>query len=179
MVRWIRIEGGTCRFGDQKRPITVRALEWTRTVLTPAQLGYSTDHRPLTGLSQGDAAQLAQELGGRLPRSVEWEWAASGLDCRLYPWGNDEPTPRRANLRGGPGRTTPVGAYPDGATPQGLLDMAGNVWEWTSSPTLGEGFVLRGASHDSPALYARSTFLNAAPAELASPGIGFRVVREP
>ncbi|MET8981652.1 formylglycine-generating enzyme family protein [Streptomyces sp. NPDC004539] len=179
VIRWVRVAGGVCRFGDRQRPITVRPLEWTRTLLTPAQLGDRTGLRPLTGLTQREAADLARKLGGRLPRSLEWEWAASGPNCRRYPWGDEDPTARRANLRGGPGCSTPVGAYPDGATPQGLLDMAGNVWEWTSSATLGDGFVLRGASHNSPALYARSTFLNAAPAELASAGIGFRVVREP
>lgn len=177
-IRWLRVEGGTCLFGDRKRPIKVRTLEWTRTVLTPAQLGRGTGHRPMTGLSHGEAEELARELGGRLPRSLEWEWAASGTGCRRYPWGDEEPTAWRANLRGGPGRATPVGAYPRGATPEGLLDMAGNVWEWTSSATLGNGYVVRGASHNSPALYARSAFLNAAPEELRSPGIGFRVVRE-
>ncbi|MFI5822835.1 formylglycine-generating enzyme family protein [Streptomyces rishiriensis] len=178
-VSWERVEGGVCRFGDQQRRITVRTLEWTRTVLTGAQLGCGDDPLPVTGLAQPDAAALARALGGRLPRSVEWEWAASGPTCRTYPWGEEEPTPRLANLRGGPGLLTPVGAYPDGATPDGLLDMAGNVWEWTSSATLGNGFVIRGASYASPGLYAKSTFLNAAPAELESSGIGFRVVREP
>ncbi|MET8683613.1 formylglycine-generating enzyme family protein [Streptomyces sp. NPDC004732] len=178
-VRWVRVEGGVCRFGDQQRPIRVRTLEWTRTVLTPAQLACGWDERPLTGFTQQDAAALARAMGGRLPRSVEWEWAASGHTCRIYPWGDEEPTPQRANLRDGPGDTTPVGAYPAGATPEGLLDMAGNVWEWTSSSTLGNGSIIRGGSHGSPALYARSTFLNAAPAELESDGIGFRVVREP
>lgn len=178
-VRWIRIEGGMCRFGDRQRRVRVRTLEWTQTVLTPAQLACGPDERPITGLAQHDAAALARALGGRLPRSVEWEWAAAGPDSRLYPWGDDEPTAQLANLRGGPGRTTPVGAYPDGATPDGLLDMAGNVWEWTSSPVLGDGYVLRGASHVSLALYAKSAFLNAAPAELESDGIGLRVVREP
>jgi iron(II)-dependent oxidoreductase len=178
-IRWIRVEGGVCHFGDRRRPIAVRTLEWTQSVLTPAQLGCGKDERPITGLAQPEAATLARAIGGRLPRSVEWEWAASGPSCRVYPWGDDGPCPKRANLRGGPGRTTTVGAYPDGATPDGLLDMAGNVWEWTRSGTLGNGYILRGASHDSPALYAKSTFLNAAPAELESDGIGFRVVREP
>ncbi|MFD4480390.1 formylglycine-generating enzyme family protein [Streptomyces sp. NPDC058471] len=178
-VRWVRVEGGICRFGDQQRRVKVRTLEWTQTLLTWAQLDCGTDPRPVTGLAQHDVAALARAMGGRLPRSVEWEWAASGPVCRTYPWGDEEPTLDRANLRGGPGGPTPVGTYPDGATPDGLLDLAGNVWEWTSSPTLGNGFILRGASHDSPALYAKSTFLNAAPAELESDGIGFRVVREP
>lgn len=56
--------------------------------------------------------------------------------------------------------------------------MAGNCWEWTSSSVLGGGFIVRGASHASPGLYAKCGFLNAAPSELGSPGIGFRVVRE-
>lgn len=176
---WIRVDGGLCRFGDAERPVRVRTLEWTRTVLTPAQLACGDDERPLTGLSQPSAAVLARALGGRLPRSVEWEWAAAGPARRRYPWGEAPPTAATANLRGGCGEAAPVGAYPAGATPKGLLEMAGNVWEWTSSPVLGGGFVLRGGSFNSPALYARTTFLNAAPAELESPGIGFRVVREP
>lgn len=178
-LRWIRIEGGLCRFGDTGCPIRVETLEWTQTVLTPAQLELEADAQPLTGISQPRAATFAERLGGRLPRSAEWEWAAGGPKRRTYPWGEDPPTPRHANLRGGPGRTTPVGSMTLGSTPEGLMDMAGNVWEWTSSPVLGNAYVLRGASFNSPALYAKTTFLNAAPAELESPGIGFRVVREP
>lgn len=178
-LRWIRIDGGTCSFGDSGRRVTVPALEWTQTVLTPAQLGRGGDQRPLTAISQCEAAALARELGGRLPRSVEWEWAAAGTTRRRYPWGQEHPCARLANLRGGLGQTVPVGSYPAGATPEGLLEMAGNVWEWTRSSVLGDGFVLRGGSFDSPPLYARTTFLNAAPAELQSPGIGVRVVRDP
>ena len=75
----------------------------------------------------------------RLPAEKEWEWAAGGkrevtdevLDVRKYPWGDDpEPTVKQANFGGNEGATTPVGSYPDGATPEGLYDMAGNVWEW-------------------------------------------------
>jgi formylglycine-generating enzyme required for sulfatase activity len=53
------------------------------------------------------------------------------LKVREYPWGDKpEPTPKHANYNGNEGATTPVGRYPDGATPEGLYDMAGNVWEW-------------------------------------------------
>lgn len=65
----------------------------------------------------------------RLPTEQEWEWAASG-GKRKYPWGDEEPDETRANYGGNVGQTTPVGAYPAGATPEGLMDMAGNVWEW-------------------------------------------------
>jgi len=66
----------------------------------------------------------------RLPQEEEWEWAASE-GKRTYPWGNEEPDETRANFAEKVGQTTPVGAYPAGATPEhGLMDIAGNVWEW-------------------------------------------------
>jgi formylglycine-generating enzyme required for sulfatase activity len=66
----------------------------------------------------------------RLPNEIEWEYAAAGKEGRIYPWGSADPTPKLANYGHNEGATTPVGRYPDGATPEGLYDMAGNVWEW-------------------------------------------------
>jgi formylglycine-generating enzyme required for sulfatase activity len=69
----------------------------------------------------------------RLPSEAEWEKGGRGTDGWIYPWGNEWELGRCNSREGGPGGTTPVGAYPQGASPYGLLDMAGNVWEWTTS----------------------------------------------
>ena len=71
----------------------------------------------------------------------------------------------------------PVWQYPAGANTQGILGLAGNVWEWTASPVMGGGYVIRGGSYASKSLYARTTFLNAVPAERRSRGISVRPVR--
>jgi formylglycine-generating enzyme required for sulfatase activity len=96
------------------------------------------DH-PVVNVSWYDAMAycrwLAEVTGKpyRLPSEAEWEKGARGSDGRIYPWGNQWDAKRCNADRGLQGDTTPVGAYPQGASPYGLLDMAGNVWEWTQS----------------------------------------------
>ncbi|MFD9963975.1 formylglycine-generating enzyme family protein [Amycolatopsis sp. NPDC058986] len=183
-LEWVEIAGGVCQFGDDERPVRAGTLYWTRTLiayghLPDVQAGLGPRF-PVTEISQAEAVEIAGRLGGRLPRSSEWEWMAAGAQRRRCPWGDASWQPALANLRdSGHGTVTPVDAHPGGATPEGLLDVAGNVWEWTASEAMGDGFVIRGGSYAAPPLYAQCTFINAAPAELRSRGIGFRVVREP
>ena len=101
------------------------------------------DH-PVVNVSWHDAIAYCNwlaEVTGKpylLPSEAEWEKGARGSDGRIYPWGNQWDAERCNAGRGREGDTTPVGAYPEGASPYGLLDMAGNVWEWTRS-LWGEG----------------------------------------
>ncbi|MFA1543526.1 formylglycine-generating enzyme family protein [Actinomadura monticuli] len=180
-VNWVLVPGGCCRYGDEGRPLDIPSLYWTEAPITVGQLGLPGEPGlPVTEIPQHEAASIAARFGGRLPRSSEWEWMAAGPQRRRYPWGERPWTPELANLRdSGRDTPTPVTAHRQGATPDGVRDVAGNVWEWTGTRVMGNGYVIRGGSFDSPALYAQCTFLNAAPAELRSRGIGVRVVREP
>jgi len=85
---------------------------------------------PVVKVSWSDATAYAAWRGERLPTGEEWEYAARGSDGRTFPWGNYM-EPGRANYGLNP--VEPVGQHPRGASPFGLQDMAGNVWEWTAS----------------------------------------------
>jgi serine/threonine-protein kinase len=88
------------------------------------------EHHPVVYVSHTAAIAYAAWAGKQLPTEAQWERAARGLEGRTYPWGEAPPAPELANYDYLYGGTTEVGALPAGATPDGILDLAGNVKEW-------------------------------------------------
>jgi formylglycine-generating enzyme required for sulfatase activity len=115
------------------------------------------DEHPINCIDWDQARAFCGWAGGRLCAEAEWEWAARGAEGRKWPWGDEVATCERAVMsQGGYGcgqdSTQPVGARPLGATPEGLLDMAGNVWEWLEDSGDGGGAMLyEGAPTDGSA----------------------------
>ena len=89
------------------------------------------DTQPVVGVTWFDAQAFAEWIGGSLPTEAQWERAARGTEARVYPWGDTPPKARQhANFARRYNRPMPVGQFPKGESPDGIADLAGNVWEW-------------------------------------------------
>ncbi|MBW2389275.1 MAG: SUMF1/EgtB/PvdO family nonheme iron enzyme, partial [Deltaproteobacteria bacterium] len=129
-------------------------------------------------VTQKDAAAYCEWAGKRLPSEVEWEFIARGVERRVFPWG-DEWDPERARWKDGSELgLQSVEAMPEGATPGGLQNLAGNVWEWTSSRTNAGKSVLKGGAWntDNPS-YLRSAMRLDEKPDFSSDDTGFRCIR--
>jgi formylglycine-generating enzyme required for sulfatase activity len=149
------------------------------------------ENKPVTWVSQEDARAYANWAGKRLPHEWEWQYAAQGTDGRLYPWGNEwdggaVPVPDKSRTMRGP---DPVDAHPQGASPFGVMDMVGNVWQWTEEfvDEHTRGGILRGGSYYQPQgsiwyfpqaykLNEHGKLLLVSPSMDRSGGVGFRCV---
>ena len=137
----------------------------------------SRGEHPMNCVDQDDATAYCKWAGKRLPTEWEWEWAARGGSKGYdYPWGNQAPSESLVVFKSSNG-TQPVGSKPKGKSVHGVHDLAGNVWEWTSSAE-GENRVLRGGGWgDGDAARLSASLRNHDSPSVRSNDVGFRCAR--
>lgn len=191
----IYIPAGEFLMGGEKKPVYVDAFYIDKYPVTNAEYkafvdatGYrQPDHwrggtyppdkadHPVVQVNWEDAAAYAEWAGKRLPTEEEWEKAARGTDGRTYPWGDTWEANRANTSESGILDTTPVGKYsPQGDSPYGVADMAGNVWEWTASGVKRVYLIMRGGTWLNPREDARCTSRLQYTPRRRNPYVGFR-----
>jgi serine/threonine-protein kinase len=186
-------------FNMDKRPVTnAQYAEFVKSSSHAAPSGWANGtypegqaEWPVTGLSWEDANAYCTSKGLRLPTEAEWEYAARGTEGRLYPWGNDFSAALTNSAEAALGRPEAVGAHRDAASRFGVLDMSGNVCQWTADdyrpypgrqPTFvipADAKVIRGGSYQSDRFHVTTTTRNLDHASTRSATIGFRCAKSP
>jgi formylglycine-generating enzyme required for sulfatase activity/serine/threonine protein kinase len=208
---------GECKRGPRENDwpgITARERKIYDPLCTIRDPELKAEH-PINCVDWSLAEAFCKTTGRRLPTEAEWEFATRGPDGRKYPWGDEPPTGKHLNACGkeclawgrknneevsamypaddGFATTAPVGSFPRGASPFGLEDVVGNVWEWAADwyapytpgadtdPRGGMGTdrVLRGGAwNGGDAAWVRPTYRFKSPPALRSHGVGFRCAKE-
>ena len=145
--------------------------------------------QPVVGVGLEEAMAYAEWAGKQLPTEAQWEFAARGKDNRKYPWGNREPDPMLCNYGDMMSLTAIIGMHEEGRTPDGIHDLAGNVFEWTcdffmpyqpgaakrKEPPIPR-YTVRGGCWNSPPEELRCTFRKGLFPEERLNTVGFRLV---
>lgn len=169
----------------------VKGANWRQPHGPGSSIAGKDDH-PVVQVSQRDAAAYCAWRDRRLPTEAEWEFAARGTDGRRYTWGNTAPvqsgvlSKRRANYgtdsccsaddTDGYRTTAPVGSFPAGRSPFGIDDMAGNVWEWTTTRFPGQSgwYVIKGGGWGNNPYCLRAAYRHGNPPDIGLDMVGFR-----
>jgi formylglycine-generating enzyme required for sulfatase activity len=166
------------------------------------RFGKLRPNHPVVGVSWYEAVAFCRWLTEHLndgwvywlPTEAEWEYAVRGMARRIYPWGKEAPDSERANFHRIYSGTTAVGCFPLGATPEGIHDLAGNVWEWTGSvyapypynlddrreqpdSPAGKRFALRGGGWNYRSIYLRASSRDNYLHDNHNNNVGFRLAR--